>query len=278
MNYRHAYHAGNFADVHKHATLGLMIEHLTRKEAAFAYLDTHAGLGLYDLTSVQAEKTGEWQAGIARVMAAPNPPPSAAPLLRVVRTLNPDGALRFYPGSPAVVATLSRPQDRLTLCELHPEDAADLRRRFAADARAGVHHRDGYDGIKALVPPPERRGLVLVDPPFEKPGEFERMRRGLAQGLKRWSTGIYALWYPIKDREPVARFHADLSMMGLKSAFAAELMIKPGDNPQTLNGCGLVVVNPPWQLDIAMAELLPWLAEALAPGIGSWRVEPLTLP
>lgn len=278
MNYRHAYHAGNFADVHKHATLGLMIDYLTRKEAAFAYVDTHAGIGLYDLTSVQAEKTGEWQAGIARVMAAMAPPPGIAPFLRVVRELNPDGGLRFYPGSPAVVATLSRPHDRLALCELHPDDAAELRRRFAADTRVGIHHRDGYDGIKALVPPPERRGLVLVDPPFEKPGEFERMRQGLAQGLKRWATGIYALWYPIKDPEPVARFRADLTMMGLKNAFAAELMIKPGDNPLTLNGCGLVVVNPPWQLDEAMAEVLPWLAEVLAPGVGGWRVEPLTLP
>jgi 23S rRNA (adenine2030-N6)-methyltransferase len=278
MNYRHAYHAGNFADVHKHATLALMVEHLKRKDTAFAYIDTHAGIGRYDLASVQAEKTGEWLDGIARIMAAAQPPPSAQPLVQVVHRLNTDGTLRFYPGSPAVAAALARPGDRLVLCELHPEDCAELKRSFAADRRVGVHHRDGYDGLKALLPPPERRGLVLIDPPFEKPGEFERMRQGLAQAMKRWANGLYALWYPIKDREVVARFHADLSMMGLPPTLIAELMIHRGDNPQILNGCGLVVVNPPWQLDDRLAELLPWLAEVLAPAEGGWRVEPLTAP
>jgi 23S rRNA (adenine2030-N6)-methyltransferase len=278
MNYRHAYHAGNFADVHKHATLALILQHLKRKDTPFAYVDTHAGIGCYDLASAQAEKTGEWLDGIARVMARTAPPDAARPLLQVVEGLNPDGGLRFYPGSPAVAAALARPGDRLALCELHPEDAAQLRRRFAADRRVGVHHRDGYDGLKALLPPPERRGLVLIDPPFEVPGEFDRMRKGLAQALKRWATGLYALWYPIKDPAVIARFHADLSMIGLPPAFAAELMIHSGTDSQILNGCGLVVVNPPWQLDERLAELLPWLAEVLAPGEGSWRIEPIRPP
>lgn len=263
MNYRHAYHAGNFADVHKHATLALMLEHLKRKATPFAYVDTHAGIGRYDLASVQAEKTGEWQSGIGKVMDAGTWPATLEPFLEVVRTLNPGGGLQHYPGSPVVAATLARPEDRLALCELHPDDCASLRRVFAADRRVGVHHRDGYGAVKALLPPPERRGLVLVDPPFEVLGEFERMRQGLAQAMKRWPTGQYALWYPIKAREPVARFHADLAMLGLPKTLAADLFVHGGDDPTRLNGCGLVVVNPPWTLWAALQELLPWLAATL---------------
>jgi 23S rRNA (adenine2030-N6)-methyltransferase len=273
MNYRHAYHAGNFADVHKHATLALVLEHLKRKDAPFVYMDTHAGTGAYDLASVQAEKTGEWKDGIGRVLAEPAPPEELAPYLDAVRRLNPDGGIRTYPGSPAVAAALTRPGDRLALCELHPEDADILKRRFAADRRVGVHHGDGYGGCKAMLPPPERRGLVLIDPPFEVRDEFERMRQGLAQAMKRWPTGLYALWYPIKNRAITDRFHADLAMLGLPKTLAAELMIRNGDDATILNGCGLVVVNPPWKLDEALGNLLPWLARVLAPEQGSWRVE-----
>lgn len=263
MNYRHAYHAGNFADVHKHAALALILDYLKRKDAAFAYLDSHAGIGVYDLASVQAEKTGEWQAGIGRVLAAADPPAELLPFLSVVRALNPDGCLRLYPGSPMIAACLARPQDRLALCELHPEDAAALRARFAGDQRVGVHHRDGYDGLKGLLPPPERRGLVLIDPPFEARDEFQRLRRGLAQALARWPTGLFALWYPIKAKAAIDRFHADLAMMGLPKALAADIWIRGGDDPARLNGCGLVVVNPPWTLDRSLETLMPWLARTL---------------
>jgi len=273
MNYRHAYHAGNFADVHKHAILALIIEHLKRKDAPFLYADTHAGIGFYDLASVQAEKTGEWKDGIARVQAEPNPPAELAPYLEAVSKLNSGGALARYPGSPAVVSALARPDDRLALCELHPEDAETLRRRFVTDKRVGVHHMDGYTALKALLPPPERRGLVLIDPPFEVRDEFERMRRGLAQAIKRWPTGLYALWYPIKARGPIDRFHADLQMLGLPKTLVAEIMIRPGDDEQVLNGCGLVLINPPWKLDEALASLLPWLARVLAPQQGWHRLD-----
>jgi 23S rRNA (adenine2030-N6)-methyltransferase len=273
MNYRHAYHAGNFADVHKHAILALVIEHLKRKEAPFLYADTHAGTGFYDLTSVQAEKTGEWKDGIARIQAEPQPPAELAPYLEAVDKLNPGGGLTRYPGSPAVVGALARPADRLALCELHPDDAETLRRRFATDKRVGVHHMDGYTALKALLPPPERRGLVLIDPPFEVRDEFDRMRKGLAQAIKRWPTGLYALWYPIKARAPIDRFHADLQMLGLPKTLAAEVMIRPGDQDDVLNGCGLVLVNPPWKLDEALGNLLPWLARVLAPGQGWHRLD-----
>jgi 23S rRNA (adenine2030-N6)-methyltransferase len=273
MNYRHAYHAGNFADVQKHAVLALVIEHLKRKEGAFRYVDTHSGIGVYDLGSVQAEKTGEWQDGIGRVLAAANPPAELEPYLRAVDSVNPGGGVLHYPGSPAVVAALARPIDKLALCELHPEDAATLRRAFARDGRVGVHHMDGYVALKAMLPVPERRGMVLIDPPFEVRDEFAQMRKGLAQALKRWPTGLYGLWYPIKAREPVARFHADLAMLGLPKALVAEVMVHDGDAPDRLNGAGLVLVNPPWKLDEALGTLLPWLAATLAPGTGFHRLE-----
>ncbi|MGE5518180.1 MAG: 23S rRNA (adenine(2030)-N(6))-methyltransferase RlmJ [Bacteroidota bacterium] len=273
MNYRHAYHAGNFADVQKHAVLALVIEHLKRKDGAFRYVDTHAGIGAYDLASIQAEKTCEWQTGIGRVLAAPSHPAELEPYLRAVDSVNPGGGVLHYPGSPAVVAALARPIDKLALCELHPEDAGILRRVFRADARVGVHHMDGYTALKAMLPPPERRGLVLIDPPFEVRDEFIQMRKGLVEALKRWPTGLYALWYPIKDRAPVARFHADLAMLGLNKALVAEVMIHGDDAPDRLNGAGLVLVNPPWKLDEALATLLPWLAEVLAPGQGFARLE-----
>lgn len=273
MNYRHAYHAGNFADVQKHAVLALVIEHLKRKDAPFRYVDTHAGIGAYDLGSVQAGKTGEWQDGIGRVLAEAAPPAELAPYLAAVEAINPGGGVLHYPGSPAVVAALARPMDKLALCELHPEDADTLRRRFRADGRVGVHHMDGYTALKAMLPPPERRGLVLIDPPFEVRDEFTQMRKGLASALKRWPIGMYALWYPIKAREPVARFHADLTMLGLPKALVAEVMIRRDDAPDRLNGAGLVLVNPPWKLDEALESLLPWLARVLAPGTGLHRLD-----
>jgi Protein involved in catabolism of external DNA len=268
MNYRHAYHAGNFADVQKHAVLALVIEHLKRKDAAFLYADTHAGTGAYDLASAQAEKTGEWKDGIGRVLAETGPPAELRPYLDAVAALNAGGEFRHYPGSPALAAALARPGDRLALCELHPEDCAGLRARFGRDGRVAVHHMDGYAALKALLPPSERRGLVLIDPPFEARDEFERMRKGLVQAMKRWPTGLYALWYPVKARAPVERFHADLAMLGLPRTLTAEVMIRGGDDPQRLNGAGLVLVNPPWKLDEALAALLPWLARVLAPESG----------
>lgn len=270
MNYRHAYHAGNFADVVKHATLALVLDHLNRKDGGWLYLDTHAGIGAYDLGSVQAEKTGEWRAGIGRVLDADAPPAALSLYLDLVRGQT---AANRYPGSPLVARAFARPQDRLALCELHPEDAATLKRLFAADKRVGVHHMDGYAAFKALLPPPERRGVVLIDPPFEVKDEFERVRKGMAAAMKRWPSGLYLIWYPIKAREPVARFHADLAMLGVPKTLAAEVTIRAGDDPKTLNGCGLAIVNPPWKLDEALAEMLPWLAEVLAPGVGSHRLE-----
>ncbi len=263
MNYRHAYHAGNFADVIKHAVLALVLDHLRKKETPFCVVDTHAGVGCYDLQGVEAEKTGEFAEGIARLLAGPPLPPSLDGYLMAVRKANPDWPrLRFYPGSPCIARALLRPHDRLALVELHPDDAQALKRAFAHDPQVGVHANDAYAALKALLPPKERRGLVLIDPPFEAKDEFQRIARGLAQALRRWPTGIYGIWYPIKAPESVAPFLGEIAALGFP-CLTAELFRTPPDDPLRLNGSGFLLVNPPWKLDEALAGLLPVLADRL---------------
>jgi 23S rRNA (adenine2030-N6)-methyltransferase len=259
MNYRHAYHAGSFADVVKHAVLALIIERLKAKDTPFCVIDTHAGIGRYDLLSEAAQKTGEYRDGILKAMAPPTVP-ALEPYLAVVRAMNRGRAdIRWYPGSPALARALIRPNDRLILYELHPEDARTLARFFAGDHRVAVHHADGYGALKAVLPPAERRGLVLIDPPFEEKDEFARIVRGLRQAHRRWATGIYAIWYAIKDRAPIQAFHDALAAAGIRRILVCELLRFPADDPARLNGAGLIIVNPPWQLDTALADLLPEL-------------------
>lgn len=261
MNYRHVFHAGNFADVVKHAALTLLLRDLQRKEAPLAVFDVHAGIGLYDLRAEAASKTGEWREGIARFLAEP-PPPALADYAAALAAANPDGSLRFYPGSPWLARRLLRPGDRLVVVELHPDDARALRRQFQDDPQVAVHQRDAYEALKGLLPPPERRGLVLIDPPFEARDEFARLRRGLAQALRRWASGVFCVWYPIKDRPPVQAFHAAVRELGTP-ALAAELLVFPDDYPARLNGCGLVILNPPWRFDATLAAVLPELHRRL---------------
>lgn len=263
VNYRHAYHAGNFADVLKHAVLSLLLGHLRSKPTPFCVVDCHAGTGCYDLAGVEAGKTGEFQDGIGRLLASDPLPAGLDDYLAVLKRLNGDGpALRFYPGSPLIAREMLRPNDRLLLSELHPDDATLLRRLFAGDRQVVVHREDAYVALKALLPPVERRGLVLIDPPFEAADEFRRLLRGLAQAIRRWPTGIYVLWYPIKDRRPVESFLAELALLG-RPCLIAELCRFPPDRADRLNGCGLAILNPPWRLDQALETLLPNLARAL---------------
>ncbi|HXP96385.1 MAG TPA: 23S rRNA (adenine(2030)-N(6))-methyltransferase RlmJ [Telmatospirillum sp.] len=263
MNYRHAYHAGNFADVVKHAALTLVLDHLCKKETPFCVVDTHAGVGCYDLKSVEAEKTGESTDGIARLLGGAPLPSSFDSYLNALRAVNPDWPqLRFYPGSPCIARALLRPNDRLALVELHPEDVRALKREFARDPQVGVHADDAYTALKALLPPKERRGLVLIDPPFEVKDEFQRVAKGLSQALRRWPTGIYGVWYPIKDPEPVERFLGEIVNLG-RPCLTSELFRYPPDDPLRFNGSGLLLVNPPWQIDDALADMLPVLANRL---------------
>ena len=274
MNYRHVYHAGNFADVIKHAVLALIIEYLKRKDSPLMVLDAHAGPGLYDLGGIEAQKTGEWQGGIGKLWDR-EVPESLLPWLNVVKWFNPDGALNVYPGSPKLVQGLMRTQDRLVLVEKHPEDHARLAQDFRRDARVQVHLSDAYAQIKASVPPPERRGLILIDPPYEEKDEHAKLVRGLAQALKRWPTGIYCVWYPIKARSQIDAFMADLQTLPLPPTLVAELMIRSSDDPFRLNGCGLAILNPPWILEDALKEMLPFLAEAISPDQGGYKVQTL---
>lgn len=266
MNYRHAFHAGNFADVFKHVVLIALLDAVRAKPAPFCYFDTHAGAGAYDLRSEKARKTGEHADGVARVLDVRNPPPALRQYLDLLRDLNPESQhTTYYPGSPLIAKHLMREQDRAVLCELQPEEAASLKTLFAGDSRFGVHQRDGYTALTALLPPKERRGVVLIDPPFEsQDDEFRTLERALKAAYARWPTGIYAIWYPIKLRHPILRFHRWFADNGIGKTLAAEVLLHPDNSPLRLNGCGMLIVNAPWKLDEQLSELMPVLLRSLA--------------
>lgn len=276
MNYRHLFHAGNFADVVKHVVVVRIVEYLKRKEKAFRVIDTHAGAGTYDLSSEEAEKTGEWRAGIGRLidvdMGAAGP--LIAPYLDTVSAANPGGGLAAYPGSPAIVRRLLRGQDRLTAIELNPREASALKARFAGDFQVRCIELDGWLALGAHLPPKEKRGLVLVDPPYEQADDFARLVDGLMRAHRRWPGGIYALWYPLKDRRAVAAFRAALAKSGVGEILDISLEVRAPSSQPRLDGCGVVVVNPPFTLLEEMRIILPalraHLGEENAPG---WRAE-----
>jgi 23S rRNA (adenine2030-N6)-methyltransferase len=266
VNYRHAYHAGNHGDVLKHATLTAAIELLRDKPTSLFLLDTHAGIGVYDLAGVEAGKTGEWQAGIGAALTADVP--TISPYLDIVRALNPHGGLHRYPGSPAIVAALLRPGDRLVLSELHPNDAEALRRWAHGMPGVAVHRRDAYEALRALLPPKENRGLIVVDPPYEAIDEFERIAEAVVAGNRRWPGGRWMIWHPIKERAPVWRLEEALLVGGVRKMLSAELLVRPVDGV-SLAGSGLILVNPPYGLEPWLAKALPQIEAALAPGHGS---------
>ena len=267
MNYRHAYHAGNFADVVKHVVLSRIVEYLKRKDAPFRVIDTHAGIGLYDLSSEQAARTGEWLDGIGRLAGKTFTPEVATllgPYLDAVGLNDAAGEIKSYPGSPLITRRLLRKQDRLFAVELHPEDAAELRQLFAGDIQTRVLELDGWLALGAQLPPKERRGLVLVDPPFEEPGEFERMADALAKAHHRWPGGIYALWYPVKNAREVAAFRDRLKQAGIPKILDLRFDIRPPSPEPRLDGCGMAIVNPPFPLEAEMKAVLPALHALLA--------------
>ncbi|AJY47092.1 23S rRNA (adenine(2030)-N(6))-methyltransferase RlmJ [Martelella endophytica] len=265
MNYRHIYHAGNFADVLKHAVFARLITYSQNKDAAFRILDTHAGIGRYDLAGVEAQKTGEWQDGIGRLMAADIPDeivPLLAPYIDTVRALNPEGGVTTYPGSPLLARSLMRKQDRLSLMELHEADFETLHALFEGDHQVRATKLDGWLTLASHLPPKERRAIILVDPPFEKEGEFERLVEGLARAYRRFATGTYCLWYPIKKGAPTDAFHAALKGLGIPKIIAAELSVRSGD--EGLAGSGVIIVNPPYTLAAELHKMLPFLKQTLA--------------
>ena len=262
MNYRHAFHAGNFADCMKHALFIQLLRALQRKPKPLLVLDTHAGIGRYDLSTGPAEKTGEWRAGIGKILAAQNP--ALADYTALIAQLG------LYPGSPAIAAALLRPADRLIACELHPEDAATLRRTMRGAENVAVHERDGYEAIGAFLPPPEKRALVLIDPPFERTDEFAAVETALLAGWRKFKSGVFVVWYPIKHRAPVRAFFESLKLTPLRDVIAVEFLRRPDTDPGRLNGCGLLVVNPPYGFEAEAAPVLAACETALGePGCSS---------
>jgi 23S rRNA (adenine2030-N6)-methyltransferase len=273
MNYRHAFHAGNFADVHKHSVLARILVHLRRKPAAFRVIDTHAGAGRYDLLAPEPSRSGEWRDGIERVWEARRqlhgPDALLAPYLAAVVALNPDGRLRIYPGSPLIVKYLLRPQDRLIACELEPRSAAALAAALRGDARAKAVAIDGWTALGAYVPPKERRGLVLIDPPFEDGADFMHLSSALAAAYRKWPTGIYLMWYPIKDRAAPDALARRLQKLALPNVLRCELTLGPPRAEAGLVGSGLIVVNPPFTLEPDLRIFMPALRAALSPRAAS---------
>lgn len=286
MNYRHAFHAGNFADVMKHIVLARILEHLKAKPAPFRVLDLHAGTGLYDLSAEPAERTGEWRLGVGRLYkdgsCAAEPLSDAvealiAPWRKAVAAANDGVRLAHYPGSPEIARRLARDADRLLFNELHAEDFAALEARFARETRAQLKTMDAWIAAKAFVPPPERRGLMLMDPPYEAADEVQRALTALSEAHRRFATGSFCLWYPVKAQADANALARRAAALALPKTLRAELTVRRADRTDMLNGSGLILVNPPWKLEAEMKLILPALAERLADRDarfrGNWRLE-----
>ena len=272
MNYRHAYHAGNFADVLKHAVLIAILDHLKTKEKAFRVLDTHAGTGLYDLSGERAQKTGEWREGIGRLIditPSHQAAPLLAPYLDVVREVNGEGPLTKYPGSPEIVRHLMRPQDRLTLTELHREDHASLAERYGGDHQTRIVELDAWLALGSFVPFKEKRGLVLIDPAFEAPDEYRTLAAGIFKATRRWANGTYAAWYPIKDGKALEHFYRMMVDTGIRKMLRTEFHVARPTRDGTLKACGMLILNPPWTLETQLRDALPWLTRILSQGAGA---------
>jgi 23S rRNA (adenine2030-N6)-methyltransferase len=277
LSYQHAYHAGNFADVVKHSVLAALVSALTAKPRPFCYLDTHAGEGRYDLESLAARRHAEHAEGVVRALAAPDPPPGAREYLAAVRSLEGNATrVRWYPGSPWLVRRLARPQDRVVACEIHPGAYRTLARTVRGLPGVAVHRRDGYEALGALLPPPERRGLVLIDPSYETRDEVGRILAAVEPARRRFPGGVYAIWYPLRARRPVAALLGGLARLDPVDLVRLELRRAPPAHPADrpgLEGCGMAVINAPWQLEQTLALLGAWLGRVIAPG-GECRVIP----
>lgn len=265
LSYRHSFHAGNHADVLKHTVQSLIITALKEKDKPFLYLDSHAGAGRYQLNSAHAERTGEYLEGIARVWQQPDVPALLTPYINSVKDLNPGGKLRYYPGSPLIARYLLREMDKLQLTELHSSDYPLLRGEFLKDSRARTERADGYQQLKAKLPPLSRRGLVLIDPPYELKSDYQAVVKGIHEGHKRFGTGVFALWYPVVMRQQIKRMLAELQATGIRNILQIELAVRPDSDQRGMTASGMIVINPPWKLEQQMRELLPWLHKTLVP-------------
>jgi 23S rRNA (adenine2030-N6)-methyltransferase len=274
LYYRHHFHAGNFADVFKHALLTRLLIALGAKEKPYFYLDTHAGTGRYDLGHEWAWKTREFEAGIGRLWERKDIPEALAPYMDIVRSQNPKGRLRYYPGSPLIALKLRRPGDRVLLTELNKTDCAELDALTGHQHHVAVSLMDGYEALKVSLPPQERRGLVLLDSSFDRSGEFQRITKALKAAYQRWPTGMYAVWYPLMEPAAMRSFARDVARSGIRKVLRLELLVRDPVPGPTMPGCGMLVVNPPWKFDAEARPLLGWLQRALSvEGGGRFTVE-----
>ncbi|HDI3296908.1 TPA: 23S rRNA (adenine(2030)-N(6))-methyltransferase RlmJ [Vibrio cholerae] len=273
LSYRHSFHAGNHADVLKHIVQSLILNSLQQKEKPFVYHDTHSGVGRYDLTHDWSEKTGEYKQGIARVWQQDNIPAELDSYMDAIRQLNQGETLRYYPGSPRVARAHLREQDRMVLTELHPSDYPLLEQEFHRDRQVSIYKEDGFARLKASLPPQERRGLVLIDPPYELAKEYRDVVRAIAQSYKRWATGIYAIWYPVVNRCDIDDMLEGLQGLEIRKILQIELGVAPDTNERGMTASGMIVINPPWTLESQMQTILPFLKQAIAPATGHYKVE-----
>ena len=278
LSYRHSFHAGNHADVLKHIVLMLILENLKLKDKGFYYLDTHAGVGRYQLSSDEAEKTGEYKEGIGRLWERTDLPQEISHYVDLIKNLNFGAkALRYYAGSPLIAAQLLRPQDRALLTELHPRDFPLLRNNFKEFKNVSVKCDNGFQQLKATLPPKERRGLVLIDPPYELKEDYDLVVKAAEEGYKRFATGTYAIWYPVVLRQQTKRIFKGLQASGIRKILKIELAVRPDSEQLGMSASGMAVINPPWTLENQMKAMLPYLVKTLVPeGTGSWTVEWIT--
>lgn len=263
LSYRHIYHAGNHADILKHIIVSQICQHFTKKEAPFFYLDTHAGIGEYSLESDQAQKNKEFESGIAKLVAQKNLPEPVANFVKLVKSMNPNGALRTYPGSPKVVAHYQRLKDKMHLCELHPNDFPILASLFPHKRKANVQKGDGFAAVKATLPPPQKRGFVLMDPPYEVKKDYQTVVDALCDGHKRFSSGTYAIWYPVLSRQQADSLINAVKHTGIRNILLVELLIRNANADKGMNGSGMIIVNPPWTLQVEAEQYLPTLTTLL---------------
>ncbi|MDH2997115.1 rRNA methyltransferase [Pasteurellaceae bacterium LFhippo2] len=276
LSYRHSFHAGNHADVVKHIVLTLILDALKQKEKGFFYLDTHSGVGRYSLLSAESEKTGEYIEGIARLWDRKDLPEEVALYINELKKIN-RGKLRYYAGSPLLAVQQLREQDRALLTELHPNDYPLLRQEFAKKRNVVTKRENGFQQLKAALPPKEKRGLVLIDPPYELKEDYELVVKAIIEGYKRFATGVYAIWYPVVLRQHTKRIVKGLEATGIRKILQIELAVRPDSDQRGMTASGMIVINPPWQLESQMKRILPYLTDVLVPeGTGSWDVSWIT--
>ncbi|KHT62475.1 ribosomal RNA large subunit methyltransferase J [Photobacterium gaetbulicola] len=273
LSYRHSFHAGNHADVVKHIVQSLILDALKQKDKPFVYHDTHSGVGRYDLQDERSEKTGEFKQGIARIWQRDDIPAEVASYIDAIKVLNNGDELRYYPGSPKVARAQIREQDRMVLTELHPSDFPLLLQEFRGDRQVRIYKEDAFARLKGSLPPKERRGVVLIDPPYELKHEYMDVVKAIKESHKRWATGTYAIWYPVVYRENIDKMLKGLEELGIRKILQIELGVEPDTEERGMTASGMIVINPPWKLEGQMQAILPWLKEAIAPNHGHYKVE-----